>query len=42
MCANVVGQIAHQLEISKEQKDRYLICYGGANIESVINIGVLN
>jgi 16S rRNA G966 N2-methylase RsmD len=38
--ADVVGQIASQIEISKEQKDRYLICYGGANIESVVNTGV--
>jgi hypothetical protein len=38
--ADVVGQIASQIEISKEQKDRHLICYGGANIESVINTGI--
>ena len=38
--ADVVGQIAAQIEISREQKDRYLICYGGANIESVMNTGI--
>jgi 16S rRNA G966 N2-methylase RsmD len=38
--ADVVGQIASQMEISKKRKDRYLICYGGANIESVVNCGV--
>jgi hypothetical protein len=38
--ADVVGRIASQIEVSKEQKDRYLICYGGANIESVVNSGV--
>ncbi len=38
--SDVVGQIASQIEISKEQKDRYLICYGGANIESVVKTGI--
>ncbi len=38
--ADVVGRIASQIEMSKVQKDRYLICYGVANIESVVNVEV--
>lgn len=37
---NVVVRIASQIETSKEKKDRYLICYGGANIESVMKTGI--
>lgn len=34
---DVVGQIASQITNSK---NRYLICYGGANIDAVINSGI--
>jgi 16S rRNA G966 N2-methylase RsmD len=36
----VVKQIASQLKLSKDINERYLICYGGANINSVISTGI--
>jgi 16S rRNA G966 N2-methylase RsmD len=38
--ADVVRRIASQIKLSGVKKDRYLICYGGANIESVVNVGI--